>query len=252
VAFGLEDVNWTLPWLEPWRAVGLPITQTVGSGMPLATALNAAGASPVQFVPQWALPEGEPYERFIFQNKQCPTRDNLHDFFNGLCWHLLPRTKHRINQLQAHDIAARGVQATRGPVRDALTLFDENGALLHAPALLWQALLAHDWHALFVTHRALWQQAHLLIVGHALLEKLVYPRKQATAHVLIAQATLDSVASADAWLAQVLSAQWLASKPFTPLQVLGVPDWWAHNEIPAFYDDTQVFRPKPLANAAAE
>lgn len=96
-----------------------------------------------------------------------------------------PATKRRLNALQAQAIAqAGGVQATRGPLRDALTLFDENAALLQAPKPLWQALQARDWHALCVTHRALWAQARLVLFGHALLEKMVAPYKSITAHVL--------------------------------------------------------------------
>ncbi len=244
MAHGVEAVDWAAPWLQPWCALGQPVAQAMDAGLPLSRALNQVGECPVQFVPQSALPDGEPYERYIFQSKQCPTRDNLHDFFNGLCWHLLPHTKRRLNQLQAQTIANDGVQATRGPLRDALTLFDESGAVLRAPDPLWAALRAHDWQALFVTHRALWQQAHLLIVGHALLEKLVYARKQHVAHVLLAQAAIDSIASTDAWLARELTPQWLGTKPFTPLPVLGVPGWCAENENPVFYDDKQVFRPE--------
>ncbi len=94
-----------------------------------------------------------------------------------------------MNELHAAQIARRGVGPSRGALRDALTLFDENGALLEAPAPLWQALRAHDWPALFASRRALWAQARLTIVGHALLEKLaVAPRKALTAHVLDADA----------------------------------------------------------------
>jgi hypothetical protein len=38
---------------------------------------------------------------------------------------------------------------------------------------------------LFVTQRELWAEARLLLFGHALLEKLVTPRKPITAHVLL-------------------------------------------------------------------
>ena len=240
---GLARVDWHAPWLQPWRSLGHSVAQTVEPGKPLHEKLNQAGPCPVQFVPQSALPDGEPYERHIFEARQCPTRDNLHDFFNGLCWHVLPLTKRRLNELQAQTIATHGVQATRGPLRDALTLFDESGAVLHAPQPLWTALRAHDWHALFVTHRALWQKAHLLIVGHALLEKLIYARKQHVAHVLIAQAAISSIATTDAWLARELTPQWLTTKPFTPLPVLGVPGWCVENENLSYYHDVQVFRP---------
>ena len=33
----------------------------------------------------------------------------------------------------------------------------------------------------------------------------------------------------------------LAAK--TALPVLGVPGWWSENEVPGFYEDTEVFRP---------
>ncbi|MFZ2814510.1 MAG: DUF3025 domain-containing protein, partial [Rhodoferax sp.] len=52
-----------------------------------------------------------------------------------------------------------------------------------------------------------------------------------------------SMDSIDAWLAQDLSADQLAAKPFAHLPVLGVPGWWAANENPAFYQDVSVFRP---------
>lgn len=207
-------------------------------------------AGPVRFVAQSALPAGQAYEQYIFQTDTCPTREGLHDFFNGLCWHLLPQAKRRMNQLQAAAIAERGVHTGRGAVRDALTLLDESGALLHAPAALWQALQAHDWTALFITHRALWQHAQLFIMGHALLERLVCPIKGATAHVWCAPASMGGPAALDAWLAGELTPGKLARKPFTPLPVLGVPGWWAANEAPQFYADTQVFRPRRQRNNA--
>jgi len=246
----MEAVDWSQPWLLPVKASGEAVAPALASGLPLHQALNAAlnsvhGAA-VHFVPQQALPDGEAYERFIFNTGQCPTRDNLHDFFNGLCWISFPRTKKKLNQLQAAEIAKAGVQALRGPVRDALTVFDENAAFLIAPQPLWDALRARDWHRLFITLRPLWLDAQLVLFGHALLEKLACPRKAITAHVYIAQKAMNSVASMDqidAWIADDLSAAGLAAKPFTPLPVLGVPGWWPDNENFSFYDDSTVFRP---------
>jgi hypothetical protein len=139
----------------------------------------------------------------------------------------------------------------RGPARDALTVFDENAALLVAPDALWDALLAKDWQTAFITLRPLWQEAHLVLFGHALLEKLVYPRKPITAHVFRARPASNSIANLDVWLAATLSAPLLASKPFAHLPVLGVPGWWAENEEPGFYADTSVFRPPRSARPAA-
>jgi hypothetical protein len=47
----------------------------------------------------------------------------------------------------------------------------------------------------------------------------------------------------DAWLAQDLQPEKLASKPFLPTPVLGIPAWWPANENPDFYADALVFRP---------
>ncbi len=244
----MPTIDWGRPWLQPWQAAGEGIAQSVASGAALHQALNAAQDAPVCFVPQSALPDGEAYESFIFRTRQCPTREGLHDFFNGLCWMHFPETKKKLNQLQAAAIAQAGVQQVRGPVRDALTLFDENAAFLLAPQALWDALVARDWRRLFVDLRPLWQQAQLVLFGHALLEKLVFPRKPITAHVYRAQPAINSIASSlaglDAWAAADLSAEKLASKPFAPLPVLGVPGWWTENENFSFYDDSLVFRPR--------
>lgn len=243
MAHGLEAIDWAAPWLAPWREPGQALAAQVMGGQSVAQALNAAGQAPVQFVPQAELPAGAAYEQHIFSTGQVPTRDGLHDFFNGLCWLQFPQTKTRLNQLQASQIAQDGIQPVRGPLRDALTVFDENAAVLLAPEPLWEALLAKDWQALFVHLRPLWNEATLLLFGHALLEKLVCPRKPITAHVFIARAAPNSIADLDAWLAQTLTAEGLARKPFAPLPVLGVPGWWAANDAPGFYDDASVFRP---------
>ena len=242
----IATVDWGQPWLTHLKASGEQVTQALASGLPLHLALGTVHSDGVRFVPQQQLPEDEAYERFIFNTGQCPTRDNLHDFFNGLCWITFPQTKKKLNQLQAAEIAKVGVQPLRGPVRDALTVFDENAAFLIAPQPLWDALLARDWEMLFITLRPLWREAQLVLFGHALLEKLVYPRKAITAHVYRAQPAIKSIATSDQldeWIAAGLSAEKLAAKPFTPLPVLGVPGWWPENENFSFYNDSVVFRP---------
>lgn len=238
------SIDWARPWLQPWRDPGEAIAARVAAGEPLHQALDAGGAAPVRFVPQEALPAGTPYEQFVFDTRQCPVRPGPHDFFNGLVWHRFPLAKSAFNRLQAAEIARNGIGGRRGPVRDAITVFDENGALLAAPQPLWDALQARAWRRLFVDLRPLWSEARLWIFGHALLEQLAQaPRKALTAHVWRGSAALDSGAAADAWLAARCTAPVLAGKPFTPLPVLGVPGWWAENENFSFYDDSLVFRP---------
>ncbi len=255
MAFDLNVIDAGIDWRAPWLAHYLPASSALQKlpnlanlanlpNVSVAQLLNSHPSSAEKFVGQGELPTGHAYEQFIFDTNTVPTRDNLHDFFNGLCWLTFPRTKKRLNQLQAEQLAADGVQKTRGAVRDALTLFDENAAFLIAPEPLWDALIARNWQRLFVELRPLWKDAQLVLFGHALLEKLVSPRKPITAHVYRAQAATDSIANLDAWIANDLSADRLATKPFVPLPVLGVPGWWPQNENLSFYEDILVFRPE--------
>ncbi len=249
----LAEINWSQPWFAPWRELGEPTAQLALKQQSVAEALNTTRAglalgdvNEVKFVPQSTLPEGHAYEDFIFKTAQVPTRDGLHDFFNGLCWQRFPLAKRRLNQLQAAEIEAQGVRATRGPVRDALTLFDENVVLMHAPDDVWAALQARDWLKLFVDLRDQWQQVHLVLFGHALVEKLVTPYKSITGHVYRVASEVDphDEAALDAWLVQDLQPAKLATKPYEPLPVLGIPGWCVDNAERVFYEDTNVFRPK--------
>jgi Protein of unknown function (DUF3025) len=239
--------DWAQPWNTPFAADGAAVRAACEAGEPLPQALTRRiGAAGPRFVPQSDLPEGMAYERFIFETGQVPTRDGLHDFFNGLVWKRFPATKRLLNRLQAAEIQKAGVGQVRGPVRDAITLFDENAVMLQAPDELWEALVAREWTRLFVELRPLWARARLIGFGHALLEKLVSPYKSVTGHVYrepVPMVLGDDPAAWDLWLAARLTVAELASKPFTPLPVLGVPGWWPANQDPAFYDDATVFRP---------
>lgn len=198
---------------------------------------------PVRFVPQEESQGAAAYESFIWQTKTVPTRDNLHDFFNGLVWLHFPTIKARLNELQAAAIVASGVTQHRGKLRDALTLFDENAAFVverGTTSPLLEAIRYKAWRDVFVTQRAAWKHTQVIIFGHALLEKLVNPRKAMTAHVFCPESPIKAVD--DAVLAATLAAEHLATKPFAPMPVLGVPDWWAENEDEIFYADPQVFR----------
>lgn len=273
------------PWVKPvwhdWRSLAL----RGGVAAPrLCAVLNRhATQAPVEFVAQAALPSGQSYEGFIFERRQVPTRDNLHDLFNGCCWSRFPRTKARLNALQADVIDRQGVGATRGPLRDALTLFDENALLLQASRPLWNALTQHDWNTLLVAHRQDWcpaglalqadtggnasgpaslavpsppvvNAAHVIrpvVFGHALLEKLCQPYKSITAHAYWMDPDLPPHEEAwDAWLATRLEASHMVTKPFQPLPVMGIPGWCDANANPDFYADAQVFRPLPLRKSA--
>lgn len=241
----LPAIDWQAPWWQEWREHGQRVIALVTSGQSVHAALNACRENhAIRFVPQSALPEGMAYEAFIFETKTIPTRTNLHDFFNGLAWLRFPAIKTKLNALQYAEIQKNGVPSLRGPLRDALTLFDENAAFLctdlHAPVIA--ALRAHDWQTAFQTHRHLLTAHPPILFGHALLEKLVSPYKSIVAHIFPAQNAMNSEAR-DSTVADFLSEDSLIPKPFVPLQVLGVPGWWVANESLDFYTDNTVFRP---------
>jgi hypothetical protein len=267
----LPAVDWDRPWYDAVRpaaqaaqvtgnqAVSGAAADIIGAFSDRAAVLglvNHAGL-PVRFVPQAALPEGTAYEEHIGATGCVPTRDNLHDFFNGLVWLSFPAVKRELNALQAAQIAREGIRPERGPARDAATLFDENAALLvvadDAPgAALAEALRRHHWREAFVERAAAFgRTAQVWLFGHALMEKLMAPYKAITAHTLVVAAPAGYFAlpraEQGAWIdvrvAERLRVAGLRKADFTPLPVLGIPGWCERQD-DAFYDDTTVFRPK--------
>jgi hypothetical protein len=243
-----RTIDWDQPWLAPYRRNGIRVCALLDGGQATHEALSqladeaglAVGAGRLRFVEQRELPEGEAYEAFISRTGRVPTRDKLHDLFNGLVWLAFPQIKRRLNELQAEAISQSGVGAHRGRLRDALTLFDENAALWWTREDLGDALAEREWTTLFVTNRSAWSDTQLVLFGHALLEKLVTPRKSITAHVwrLTLGATIDELVASE------LQADSLTERPWLAMPVLGVPGWWPPNERTEFYDDEVVFRPR--------
>ena len=220
---------------------------------------------PIRFVEQACLPEGEAYESFIANTGKIPTRDNYHDLLNGLIWLNFPKSKAVFNERHTKDILQHGIHNARTALRNALTVFDENGGIVvSSDRLLLEQLQAFKWQAALVTHRANWLAQHRTIAffpfGHALLEKLVNPRKNITSHTLL-------ILVDEGWFAQSIDSQRnqldtaiaklfrqlampdladnavkLSSKSFQPLPVMGIPGYSADNVVPTFYQDEAVFR----------
>lgn len=219
--------------------------------------LHNQSGQPIRFIPQGELPEGTAYEEHIGATGCVPTRDNLHDYFNALVWLTFPRIKRQLNALQAAEIAKAGVGKSRGPARDAATIFDENAALLAVRdgaegSALVDDLRSHRWlDALYTGRERFAHDCEVWLFGHAAMEKLVAPRKAITAHATIIRVPDDYFALAfdarrewlDAQVAEGLAKDGLSTAVFTPLPVLGVPGWWGGQD-EAFYADTSVFRPK--------
>lgn len=246
---GLERIDWTAAWLAPFADIGREVSAAADwrsalNRLARARGLATAGGLPLVFDVPDATQSGA-YEAFIARTGRVPTRANLHDFFNALAWLVYPRSKARLNALQAAVIVQAGVGATRGSLRDAATLIDENAVFLvtrHADRV--ESLRRHDWTRFFCEKRNDWEgQIRVFAFGHALLEKLVRPYKAISAHALhIALPGSAEAVEVDAAAAALLGER-LSPRDLLPLPVLGIPGWCAANADPAFYCDAAVFRP---------
>lgn len=277
------------PWLTPFERWLGPTDPRPGGRLELrrlnafaeSRALVLADGRPLRFVE--ATGDAHlPYELGIAETGCVPTRCTgqgmVHDWLNALCWLRWPAIKARLNRLQADAICAQpeSLHGRRGALRDAITLFDENGALLigatDEAVTCWRSF---DWRGLFVERRAMFgHRAQVLIVGHALLEKLQAPYKATCAHALAfdtaagtganddagqgrdaigtkagvidepdnAVEGADAVDAVDQAVARRLDADLMHRDRLMPLPVLGIPGWWPENADPAFYNDVSVFR----------
>lgn len=246
---GWEEIDWDRPWYRSWKPWAAPVHARVRAGLSCWKALQSAGPGPIRFIASGERDPRVPYEVQIARGGGCPTRDCWHDLFNGLCWQRFPRTKARINHLHALALSQGSPAAARGSLRDALTLFDENAALLQAPDPLWQALADKDWQTLFGTLRPLWARSRVEVFGHAMLDKLRAPRKALTAHVVRVPESVRSDSGLDAWLDRLWTDHPPSARDFAHLPLLGVPGWWPANEDPAFHRDAAVFRKRGPAAA---
>ncbi len=212
--------------------------------------LVTGGGQPLRFVAQSELPPHEAYEAWIAKTGCVPTRDNRHDRLNALIWLTYPQSKARLNQFQAQAIAQAGVGSSRGALRDAMTLCDENLLLIRTepirrggdssvPIDCEAMIRQHDWSALFLSHRGRWGNEWTVFpFGHALLEKMDQPYKSITAHVLILDGSPKTV---DESLLESLHEA-MTPRDLLVLPVMGIPGWDPASEAPDFYSDTSVFR----------
>ena len=161
-------VDWTAPWYDLVRPDLDLVRDDAQAGrfgvcrrrlddLAVARGLRNENGHAVRFADAAGI-DAHAYEAHIWSTGRVPTRCTgegaWHDLFNALVWLALPRTKARLNRLQAGVIARDGVRGVRGGLRDAATLFDENAVLLvtHDDALV-DALRGFDWPALFVAGR---------------------------------------------------------------------------------------------------
>lgn len=195
---------------------------------------------------------GTDYESTIARTACVPTRDQCwHDTFNALVWLRYPHIKAAMNARHCEARASAGAPG-RGPVRDALTLFDEEGlALISDDAALLDALYAQRWREAMHDRRPALARATLHVIGHALLDKARMPFPGLCAKVLLlhADAAPLECAAFDLWLAgRIRAAAWPACpRDLRPLPVLGLPGMTPDNLHAGYFDDARQFRPARAA-----
>lgn len=216
------------------------------------------------FIEQNQLPDNVAYETHIAKTGQIPTRDNFHDLLNGVIWLNFPKTKAVFNHLHHADIDKNGVQSSRSTLRNILTLFDENGGIVvSSREVILQHLIHFSWQNALFDNRQAWQNpqktADFFPIGHALLEKLIQPRNNITAHLLLIlvdnhwfsqtitqqKQTLDDFLSQFFYQLGQMDDSLLSAKMFQPLPVLGIPNFCDDNQQLEFYQDLTVFRQQP-------
>jgi len=220
-------------------------------------AVSGAGR-PIRFVPPPA--DAPAYEMHIHASGEVPTRPgDWHDFFNALAWCVWPRTKSACNALHLREQRARAEAGLpgRGPLRDALTQFDECGIVVVSSDPQIPALLAdHAWEEAFWARRAqLLATTRFLIFGHGSWDQLRQPFIGLCAkaiHRVVDAAWLSLPAEegqreCDAWLAARLTAEPFGKADLTPLPLLGVPGVVAGSESADYYRDIRQFRPRRAA-----
>jgi len=220
----------------------------VASGLPLR--IVRQGSKPVAFEEKY---EARTYLRGELQVRQ----DHWHDYFNVLVWLAFPQSKAALNA--RHFTALREQQAAgaanRGPVQDALTLFDEGGVVVaSSDDDLLELLREWRWKELFWVNRARLQaRAQFAIFGHALYEKALQPFVGITGRGILlrvepewlAAPPQERLAELDARLAAHLAdpGRLQATRELAVVPVLGVPGWSTDNERESYYDNLDYFRP---------
>lgn len=243
-----------LPFLQGLAGPELPSCPRLNAMLPAD--LCSAGGHAIRFVASGELADDN-YEQRIYTTGLVSTRpQSWHDLFNALVWLRYPLIKTALNRLH-YQAGAGHKNGERGPVRDALTLFDECGVIVISdrPEVL-QALAERRWRDAFLD-AAFDTSVWLSVIGHALLEKYLSPYKAMTAKALLLQVDSEFLAlprqlrtaELDRQVAELVSGGVALRNPacLSPLPLAGVPGWWprqAQND-GQFYLDREVFRQAP-------
>lgn len=197
------------------------------------------------------------YEARIYLRGEVELRPaNWHDLMNALVWLAFPRAKAALNARHYRALLRQrsaGVP-NRGPLQDAMTLFDEGGVVVAGDAGLLQLLREFRWKELFWHNRArVESRMRFYLFGHALYEKALSPYAGITGRGILFEAGGDflgagtgaQIAQLDAMLEKSLldDGAWNTTRELAPVPVLGVPGWCPDNARAEYYDNTDYFRP---------
>ena len=272
-----------LPLIEQFAAFGewpgLEAYQRLLEARPLPIRLRSGQV--LKVVPQAGRAHqfADQYAPRIYMTGEIQTRSrNWHDFFQLLSWFVFPRTKALINAMHVPRARDRfdhgGDPGLRSPFENMLSLFDEGGALvLSTDHSLLELVRDFQWKELFWQRRTeLQDKLQCITFGHAMYEKGLKPYTGMTANSMLlkveadffSQTMADRLAWLDDQLAAILERSDIYRKPrdLSPFPILGMPGWTEDNELEAYYDNTNYFRPgrrqlhpvnpHSLANARAE
>lgn len=204
------------------------------------------GVAPLRFVPNvrkqdrlvdGALALERLYDGSIATRCEVPTRErDWHDFFNALCFATFPRAKHALHARQFRILQGRvpagatRLPPARTPEQDALTLFDEGGALIAAgrqACVQLQAPMSLEQREQLLAQLVERGDARVVPFGHALFEHLVEGLRcpGGFSHVVevehVAAADADLIAELDRSVARSLQdrARFLSPKEGAQLRL---------------------------------
>lgn len=252
-----------LPLLEQLIDGGTPPDTAALNALATQRGIVSGGGAPLRFVVPGA--SGMSYEERAYWLGEVETRPgNWHDCFNALTWLRYPLTKAALNARHHHAlVVSEGPSlGRRGPLRDALTQFDECGvAVVSSSLALWEDICEHRWKDVFWMRRAdTLRDMRTFVFGHASFDMLRVPHlglcgKSLFLHVdvdWLAQPMQAQCADVDARMAQRFSGElqtYASPRDFRPLPLLGIPGTTPDNEVPEYYDDTRQFRPLRLVTS---
>lgn len=243
------------PAFAPYRT--LIDTLELARGRPSLDALNMLAAArgttqgrglPLRFIALDGRLSAREYETRILRTGQVPTRpDTWHDALNALVWLRFPYFKAALNIAHGEAIAAE-TGSVRGRRRDAMTMLDESGVWVVSQRPVLSGLLAAcAWQPLFWDRRReVETMMDFVVVGHALLEKVLAPYPSMTGKCLILNSPTLGPGSAEQ---QAVGALRTLESPrqLAPLPIQGAPGWDAANANAAYYANPDIFRPARTA-----